>query len=134
MFDRELDYYGITSFEGITGPPPSLLAFAQPVAQAKKSLAEAQRKFDLVSLAYRCQERLCEAMTDGKTDPKEYVKVEICSNDDKFFKTMIKVHAGGEDKKLFDAYLEMLSLTVHAKIAKSNDYRGTYYAFSVKKK
>ena len=99
MFDRELDYYGITSAKGLITDPGSLGA-------TMKSFAKAKSENDMFLLAVECYNQVCQS---GNSFAPNY-RVQI-PGDHKLFGRVI---IASEEKKLFDKYLDMyFGLTVH---------------------
>jgi hypothetical protein len=98
MFDRELDYYGITSTKGLITDPGSLGA-------TMKSFAKAKSENDMFLLALECYYKVCQS---GNAFAPNY-SVHI-PKDHKLFGRDI----APEEKKMFEKYLDMyFGLTVH---------------------
>ena len=68
MFDRELDYYGITLLRGIAAQE----SLPQIMDSFTVTLAEAQKKHDAFLLAYECYNRFCQHRLE---EPKSKVLV-----------------------------------------------------------
>ena len=97
MFDRELDYYGISSAEDRISDHESLAktlkSFVGPVAKAK-------REHEMFLFALECYYKFCHsehAFTDGAC-------VNIPRGDHRLFNGKKSVDL--EERKLFDMYLE----------------------------
>lgn len=109
MFDRELDYYGIETDEArVSGQgsiPDIMASFATPVIKAEKRLAEAKKRRDLCAVAYECYNQFCKVRMH--IPEATSVEVSIGNGVAKYVKG--NYDGGildGNDKKLFDTYLE----------------------------
>ena len=107
MFDRELDYYGIMSAEGITGQK----SLPQIMAEVKRKFNVAKMDHDLFFLAHECHYKFYQNMLDDKNhkDPTTYIYSMRFDRHHMFYESVSKVHGGGKDRKdrkLFDTYLE----------------------------
>ena len=105
MFDRELDYYGIMSAEGITGRK----SLPQFMAEAKRKLCVAKKDHDLVFLAHESHCKFYQNMLDDDKMQKDPTTDSVSIRIDRghmFYESFSKVHAGGNDRVLFDTYLE----------------------------
>ncbi len=90
MFDRELDYYGITSAKGLITDPGSLGA-------TTKSFAKAKSESEMFLLAVECYNQVCQS---GNPFATQYIV--------RIFKDH-KLSGGPlapEEKKMFDKYLD----------------------------
>mmetsp|Transcript_36927 Transcript_36927/g.62818 ORF Transcript_36927/g.62818 Transcript_36927/m.62818 type:complete len:202 (-) Transcript_36927:65-670(-) len=111
MFDRELDYYGITSVKTrISGQnflPNIIGSFELQVIEAKKKLAEAEMRRDAVTMALEWNHEVCQAILNDPTKNKVGVINSMNQNVQGFirkfldnfleqhFGLMIASHAGG---------------------------------------
>ena len=97
MFDRELDYYGITSAKGLITDPGSLGA-------TTKSFAKAKSESEMFLLAVECYNQVCQSRNAFATRYNVAIH-----KDHKLFVGPL----APEEKKLFDKYLDMyFGLTV----------------------
>jgi hypothetical protein len=105
MFDRELDYYGITLAEDRISDQESL---ARTLKSLVEPVAKAKREHELFLLALECYYKFCHsdhAFTDGAS-------VNIHRADHRLFNGKKSVDL--EERKLFDKYLERyFGLEVH---------------------
>ncbi|KAL7542894.1 hypothetical protein ACHAXR_012195 [Thalassiosira sp. AJA248-18] len=108
MFDRELDYYGITSMQGIedqVSVGKIVKALNAKVVKAQKELTEAQMKQDMFLLALECNHQFW---------ARKYHHPSIKSVDNVYIPTSHYLHntrdvtndPSNEERKLFDQYLE----------------------------
>ncbi|KAL9181596.1 hypothetical protein ACHAXT_010401 [Thalassiosira profunda] len=91
MFDRELDYYGIPSTEGITNQ--------ESLTEAIGSFAHMKSKHDMFHLALECYYQFGQALIDNPRAKSVSVSIE------KDHKLYTGRWVDDEEKKMFDGYL-----------------------------
>ena len=110
MFDRELDYYGITSAADITGQE-----------SFSSVLNEAQRKLDLFSLVYECQSAFCGFILNKPRCDEARLVISASDEKRKKLYNALRTVCSGSDKKLFDTYLDaFFGMTVTRSTAEVN--------------
>ena len=105
MFDRELDYYGITPDEGITdqGSLTKIMeSFTAPFQQGGV-VWQAKAKRDMFLLALECYYRFCRR-EHASTDPGGCNRVVIQIQED--HELYERIALSEEEKKLLDVYLD----------------------------
>ena len=113
MFDRELDYYGITSDEADIKHHTSMIQIADSFLLP---LAEAQKKHDMFFLALDYYKLFLE-------ERKKNTKIDNYS-----FKCI--GHKNNEDEKLFYKYLRKYFDLL---ILEGNPFKGKYFNIGIKK-
>ena len=99
MFDRELDYYGITSDKDVITVQGSIGGTFKAFAKAKKDFAKAQREYEMHLLAIECYSQLCQS---NDVIESHSARVEI----PKGHKLFSQRYLASEEKKLLDKYLD----------------------------
>lgn len=128
MFERELDYYGITSNEGMITDQGSLM---KTMTSVKAQYHEAKMNHDMFFLAQECYHQYGKAkMEQARMRKASVMTVMIDEKHDLYNRTYV----GGRERELFDEYLGMHGLEVYScKNSKKPNRCGRPFSVQAKK-
>ena len=120
MFDRELDYYGIVSSDGVSAQ--------KSLPEVMKMFVHGRIKHDMFFLALECHIQFSKHQLNNPTETLSSTNV-IISKDHKLYD---KGYLGNKEREWFDTFLERY-FELKVPIIKANVYRdGHYFPVEVK--